>query len=309
VESAMLSRQQQYRTVQQTECLMELIMSAMLSGTPIPHASLVSCDDVSIADLIIHFPNVPADPAVCPSPQDSDPRCAGQFDTRLSAYWDAGGCGPQGNDHNWDWCNRDAGDPASECATSVEVATDICASGHASLESTQGTGQCCSSVVIDGCNYAYYAQYVCSDACTEFSWALPSDWSIEASTQWDANYAPDNVKVREGRPWHSGRDDSFPQDLTFDAGQVVTMNAFATGHPPSGWAGSAMQAYTFSQSDDGVQFSEVVSGTGTNLGGGARQEIEFPSTASRYWRLHMSSNYGYHRLLTAQYVEFRTCAN
>jgi len=87
-----------------------------------------------------------------------------QFDTRLSAYWDAGNCGPHGNDHNWDWCNRNAGHPAQECATSVEVATDLCASGHASLESTQGTGECCSSVVIDTCNFAYFAQYVCSDA-------------------------------------------------------------------------------------------------------------------------------------------------
>jgi len=87
-----------------------------------------------------------------------------QFDTRLSAYWDSGNCGPQGDDHNWDWCNRNAGHPASECATSVQVSTDICATGHASLVETQGTGECCESVQIGACNFAYYAQYVCSDA-------------------------------------------------------------------------------------------------------------------------------------------------
>ena len=137
-----------------------------------------------------------------------------------------------------------------------------------------------------------------------FEWALPSDWSISATSSWDANYQPDNVKVHEGRPWHTGGANTLPQDLFFDAGQEVTLSGFATAQP-TGWAGSAMQDYTLSRSDDGVHFSEVVSGTGTNLAHSQRQEIEFDAVTSQHWRLHMTSNHGYHNHLTAQYVEFR----
>jgi len=70
-----------------------------------------------------------------------------------------------------------------------------------------------------------------------------------------------------------------------------------------------MRDYSFLRSNDGVIFEEVTAGTGTNLANGQRQEIEFPAVASRYWRLQMSTNYGYHHLLTAQYVEFRSCAS
>jgi hypothetical protein len=87
-----------------------------------------------------------------------------EYDTRLAAYWDRGVCGPHGEDANWEWCNRNAGHPAEQCAQTVSVSTDICASGHAALESTRGNGECCESVNIHGCQYAYYAQYVCTDA-------------------------------------------------------------------------------------------------------------------------------------------------
>jgi len=84
------------------------------------------------------------------------------FDTRLTAYWDSGACGPHGDDHNWGWCGQTAGN----CPEEVTVDSSICASNTAVLHTMSGTGQCCSSVVIDGCNYAYHAQYVCSDAPT-----------------------------------------------------------------------------------------------------------------------------------------------
>jgi len=138
-----------------------------------------------------------------------------------------------------------------------------------------------------------------------FEWALPSDWSISATSSWDANYQPDRIKVHDGNPWHSGRENILPQDLFFDAGQEVTLSGFATAHP-IGWAGSAMQGYTLSRSDDGVNFIEIVSGTGTNLANSERQEFEFDAVTSQHWRLHMASNYGYHNLVTAQYVEFRS---
>ena len=83
-----------------------------------------------------------------------------EFDSRLTAYWDAGGCGPLGNDHNWGWC----GASNFDCASTVPVGADICASQVATLHSTQGDDTCCSSVVLDGCNFAYFAQYICEVA-------------------------------------------------------------------------------------------------------------------------------------------------
>jgi hypothetical protein len=135
------------------------------------------------------------------------------------------------------------------------------------------------------------------------SWALPSSWTIEASSSWDGNYGPDNVKEHSGRPWHSRED--FPQHLIFDAGEVVAVNALATSQPPSGWGGSAMRGYTLFRSDNGEDWSEVTAGEGRNLAGGERQEIEFPVASARYWKLQIAGNHGYHRLVTTQYVEFR----
>jgi len=74
VEAAMDARQQQYLAVRQAECLTDLITTAMLMGTPIPHASLVGCSDVSIDDLIIAFPQLPPAPTGCLEPQGG-PQC------------------------------------------------------------------------------------------------------------------------------------------------------------------------------------------------------------------------------------------
>jgi hypothetical protein len=81
------------------------------------------------------------------------------FDTRLTAYWDAGACGPHGNDHNWGWCGTTAGN----CPEEVTVDSSLCSTNTAVLHTLSGTGACCSSVTIAGCNYAYHAQYVCSE--------------------------------------------------------------------------------------------------------------------------------------------------
>lgn len=70
IEEAMRTRQQQYRTYMQSNCLLELISTAMASGTPIPKASLVACDDVSVDDLTLAFPDPPAEPAECPADQN-----------------------------------------------------------------------------------------------------------------------------------------------------------------------------------------------------------------------------------------------
>merc|ERR1719401_2713936 len=79
-------------------------------------------------------------------------------DTLLAAYWDSGICGPHGEDYQWEWCGKTAGD----CKDTVQ--TDKCPSGEAQLVSVQGDRTCCASVNIGGCNYAYYAQYECKTA-------------------------------------------------------------------------------------------------------------------------------------------------
>jgi len=338
IEAAMTARQEEYRTFMQVECLMNLITTAMLSGTPIDHASLVACDDVHVDHLAIDFPELPQAPAACSERQAGEPHCLAGYapadlgacrtadgdggsgmysradhvetveqcarqcdanptcfafeftgvtigntgcelhrqpmpvatghsngicfnkiragpvlagygpgnqgacrtaggdggsgmysradhvenveqcasecdasptcvafefiisstqcelhrqsmpaatghanglcynslsgpvvvlppqpvvhDSRLTAYWDSGDCGPRGDDYNWGLCGQTAGN----CPESVRVPRDLCASATARLETMSGTGECCSSVVLDGCNYAYHAQYVCVDA-------------------------------------------------------------------------------------------------------------------------------------------------
>lgn len=67
IEEAMQNRQQQYITYMQSSCIMNLIMGAMAAGNPIPHASLIACDDVDVDDLTLTFPDPPAAPAACPA--------------------------------------------------------------------------------------------------------------------------------------------------------------------------------------------------------------------------------------------------
>jgi len=140
------------------------------------------------------------------------------------------------------------------------------------------------------------------------SWVFPANWNIQASSSWDSNYGAANVVAQGGRPWHSGRRNAFPEDLTFDAGEVITLDGFRTAQPPSGSRGSAMRAFTILKSNDGATFTEVLQGEGRNLAAGETQDIEFPAVSARYWRLNMRSNHGYHRLLTVQYIKFRLAA-
>jgi hypothetical protein len=80
-------------------------------------------------------------------------------DSRLAAYWDYGVCGPRGDDYNWEWCNE----RSFECQ--AEVKTELCQSGSAKLINLYGTGESDPwNINIDGCDYAYYAQYECSEA-------------------------------------------------------------------------------------------------------------------------------------------------
>merc|ERR1740130_2189216 len=55
----------------------------MLSRTPIDHASLVACNDVSVDHFIIDFPDTPTPPIECPQAQSGDPHCGEEEDAHL----------------------------------------------------------------------------------------------------------------------------------------------------------------------------------------------------------------------------------
>lgn len=89
-------------------------------------------------------------PTATPAPTVT-PTATNATNTLLAAYWDNGECGPHGDDHNWEWCDR----WNFRCQESVVVPTNICASGRAALAHKQ-------TFTSDGnCTYAYYAQYEC----------------------------------------------------------------------------------------------------------------------------------------------------
>jgi len=70
-------------------------------------------------------------------------------------YWDSGRCGPDGDDANWEICNRNS----FNCPDSINESS--CQTGKARISKKEGTGACCSSVTIGGCSYAYYVEYSC----------------------------------------------------------------------------------------------------------------------------------------------------
>jgi len=95
-----------------------------------------------------------------PVTEINDPAVSGsteEFDSRLSAYWESGNCGAEGNDWNWHWCGQRAGN----CPTTIS--TLICDSGDAELAEYHGTGEA-NSYTRDGCNYFWHAQYRCTEA-------------------------------------------------------------------------------------------------------------------------------------------------
>jgi len=96
IEAAMTSRQEEYRTFMQVDCLMNLITTAMLSGTPIDHASLVACDDVSVDHLAINFQVPPSAPTDCPATQSGDPQCDASGSPVESGFT-VDGCARSGN--------------------------------------------------------------------------------------------------------------------------------------------------------------------------------------------------------------------
>ena len=73
--------------------------------------------------------------------------------------WDYGGCGPLGDDYNWEWCDRNRGG-----ACKKEVQTNRCPNGKAKLHSVQGDQYARSyshQYRKNGCWYTYFAYYIC----------------------------------------------------------------------------------------------------------------------------------------------------
>lgn len=77
IRLAMGSRQDQYQTIKQIECLLGLITSAMQSGSTISRDELQACDGTAdVSHLTLDFPTIPAREA-CPVPEEGDPSCPG----------------------------------------------------------------------------------------------------------------------------------------------------------------------------------------------------------------------------------------
>lgn len=147
-------------------------------------------------------------------------------------------------------------------------------------------------------------------------WMPPADWNIEPSSYFQgmSRYHYNNIKTPGGAGWQTECCFENPAFLIFDAGHVVRMNAFGRVHSSaaSGSPGSttiSLKDYTFFRSDDGEVWTEVISGSGPNLGRGGRADVEFPPVDARYWKLEIYNNYADNRYQTLQYVEFRLCEN
>jgi len=75
IEAGAVARRLQFRTARQAQCLVGLIMQAMLTSTPITDASLTACDNVDVDDLNLAYPDLPEAPVACQAAQDNDPQC------------------------------------------------------------------------------------------------------------------------------------------------------------------------------------------------------------------------------------------
>jgi hypothetical protein len=75
-------------------------------------------------------------------------------DPRLTAYWEAGDCGPQGDDFNWHWCGKLAGN----CPELLAVSREICQSGRAKLNRLKSK---LGGFRRNGCLFYWFAQYEC----------------------------------------------------------------------------------------------------------------------------------------------------
>jgi len=131
-----------------------------LANTPAPTALPIGDTTVNSTNgtcfIESYVYNQSSAPTPAPTPVPTPPPMQAG-DVHLTAYWDSGACGPMGDDYQWDWCGKHSG------VCDFHRMTHHCASGYAKLLYKNGTGTCCNSVNINGCDYAYFAQYKCMD--------------------------------------------------------------------------------------------------------------------------------------------------
>merc|ERR1719482_218079 len=139
----------------QKGCTMDLLAAAP-APTALPSGDLTITGTNGTCFIESYVYNQSSAPTPAPTPVPTPPPMQAG-DVHLTAYWDSGACGPMGDDYQWDWCGKHSG------VCDFHRMTNHCASGYAKLLYKNGTGTCCNSVNINGCDYAYFAQYKCMD--------------------------------------------------------------------------------------------------------------------------------------------------
>jgi len=91
VTRGMSSRQDQSATIEQVDCLLDLLVSAVTSNNTIPADAMAECQAATGNDpsLVITFPSVPA-AVECPAATTNDPVCPGLADVSDIDNWSGG---------------------------------------------------------------------------------------------------------------------------------------------------------------------------------------------------------------------------
>ena len=129
---------------------------------------------------------------------------------------------------------------------------------------------------------------VCSEGWQSASWA---GGEITASTSWDSSTLPQNLNKPSGNPWHD-KGNGKNQWLKFEFPNPINIKGIRT-KAPSGWDGSAFKNYELQISENGNDWNTVKTGQGINQDCCSWQEIDFPQSTAKFFRLYMKDNWGY----------------
>jgi len=135
------------------------------------------------------------------------------------------------------------------------------------------------------------------------SWNTLESALISASSSYSADYLPQNIVLSGSNPWHSGTPNpGVNQWLKFEFSDEVTINGFRTKAHTS-WDGSSFKDYRFETFSAGPNWEVIKEGQGINQDCCDFQEIRFPATTGKFFRLFMVNNWGY-GWLSLEYMEF-----
>jgi len=125
LEDDMLSRQQQYTTVTQVGCILDLIHDAVGSNSTISDNSLTACaDNTDLTSLTLQFPDMPdSAPSVCPSPAAGDPSCPDVDQVDIPTEWNNGAGSQAAPGQPLVTCSTLAN--SEECFATVELAEGV----------------------------------------------------------------------------------------------------------------------------------------------------------------------------------------